>query len=36
MIQASARTGEGLDEWCAWLLGQTGDVTESRILTNQP
>ena len=22
-IRASARTGEGIDEWCSWLLGQT-------------
>jgi hydrogenase nickel incorporation protein HypB len=22
VIQASARTGAGIDEWCAWLLGQ--------------
>lgn len=22
VIRASARTGEGLDEWCAWLTGQ--------------
>ncbi len=29
VIQASARTGEGLDEWCSWLLGQAGDGTES-------
>jgi hydrogenase nickel incorporation protein HypB len=24
VIHASARTGEGLDEWCAWLLGVDG------------
>ncbi|MEA2828865.1 MAG: hydrogenase nickel incorporation protein HypB [Actinomycetota bacterium] len=30
VIQASARSGEGLDEWCSWLLGQTGDVSESQ------
>jgi hydrogenase nickel incorporation protein HypB len=23
VIRASARTGEGVDEWCSWLLGQT-------------
>jgi len=23
VIRASARTGEGVEEWCAWLLGQT-------------
>ncbi len=23
VIHASARTGEGIEEWCAWLLGQT-------------
>jgi hydrogenase nickel incorporation protein HypB len=22
VIHASARTGEGVDEWCAWLSGQ--------------
>jgi hydrogenase nickel incorporation protein HypB len=21
VIQASARTGEGVDEWCSWLAG---------------
>jgi hydrogenase nickel incorporation protein HypB len=21
VIQASARTGEGVDEWCSWLTG---------------
>jgi hydrogenase nickel incorporation protein HypB len=26
VIQASARTGEGIDEWCAWLVGQNGDT----------
>ena len=30
VIQASARTGEGIDEWCAWLVGQTGDPSESQ------
>jgi hydrogenase nickel incorporation protein HypB len=38
IIQASARTGEGVDEWCAWLTsgltgsGQTrlGGVTPAR------
>ena len=29
-IQASAKTGEGLEEWCSWLLGQTGDPSESQ------
>jgi hydrogenase nickel incorporation protein HypB len=24
VIHASARTGEGVDEWCEWLLGLTG------------
>ena len=24
VIQASARTGEGIEEWCAWLMGQAG------------
>src|SRR3954469_25709346 len=24
VIQASSRTGEGVDDWCAWLLGITG------------
>jgi hydrogenase nickel incorporation protein HypB len=24
VIHASARTGEGIDEWCSWLLGQAG------------
>jgi hydrogenase nickel incorporation protein HypB len=28
VIQASARTGEGIDEWCSWLVGQTGDPSE--------
>ncbi len=23
VIRASAKTGEGIDEWCSWLLGQT-------------
>ncbi len=26
VIHASARTGEGIDEWCAWLTGQTSAV----------
>jgi hydrogenase nickel incorporation protein HypB len=30
VIQASAKTGEGLAEWCSWLLGQTGDPSESQ------
>ena len=28
VIRASARTGEGIDEWCAWLLGQADDTSE--------
>ncbi len=25
VIQASARTGEGVDEWCAWLVGEENE-----------
>jgi len=28
VIRASARTGEGIEEWCTWLVGQTGDAPE--------
>ena len=24
VIQVSARTGDGVGEWCSWLLGQVG------------
>jgi hydrogenase nickel incorporation protein HypB len=24
VIRVSARTGEGVSEWCSWLLGQVG------------
>jgi len=26
VIRASARTGEGVDEWCAWVVGKHGDT----------
>jgi hydrogenase nickel incorporation protein HypB len=29
VIHASARTGEGIEEWCAWLLGQKGETPEA-------
>jgi len=30
VIRASAKTGEGIDEWCDWLRGQNGDPSESQ------
>ncbi|HVF13113.1 MAG TPA: hydrogenase nickel incorporation protein HypB [Acidimicrobiales bacterium] len=29
VIRASARTGEGMEEWCRWLVGQTGETGDA-------